>query len=56
MKELHVKLCSKVDDDLKEAVENLGKAMEQLIAACEKSPVLVFIEDKDQEPDTEAAK
>jgi len=56
MKELHVKLSAKINDDLKEAVENFGMAMEQLIAACEKSPVLVFIEDKDQEPDTEAAK
>lgn len=56
MTELHVKLSAKVDDDLKEAVENLGRAMEQLIAACEKSPVMIFTEDKDPDPDTEAAK
>jgi len=55
MTELHVKLYAKVNDDLKEAVENLGRAMEQLIAACEKSPVMIFTEDKDQDPDTEAA-
>lgn len=56
MADMTITLYSKVDDDLKEAVENLGKAMAQLIAACEKSPVMIFTEDKDPDPDTEAAK